>query len=178
MDNQMLAVSWDELFVGGGASAVNLVIHAVLLAAIVRVVSALRHYKMLGPSIIQRTIVIYVAGLLVVLAHYLEVRVWAKTYEWVDAAPVGTPLVYFAFSNYTTLGYGDIVPVAEWRLLGPITALNGILLIGWSTALIYAVLRGTDDPQAANPLTSETADEIRDEVEKAERDVVDEIKKS
>ncbi len=178
MEQDMLGVSWDELMVGGGASAVNLVIHAVLLAAIVRVVSALREYRMLGPSIIQRTVVIYVAGLLLVLAHYLEVRVWARTYEWVGAAPPDTPFVYFAFSNYTTLGYGDIVPVDEWRLLGPITALNGILLIGWSTALIYAVLRGTDDPRSANPLTSETAEEIRSEVAKAEKDVERDLKRS
>ncbi|MGB2932879.1 MAG: ion channel, partial [Methyloceanibacter sp.] len=52
-----------------------------------------------------------------------------------------TELVYFAFSNYTTLGYGEVLPVAGWRLLAPMTALNGILLIGWSTALIYAILR-------------------------------------
>ena len=44
--------------------------------------------------------------------------------------PAGGNLVYFAFVNYTTLGYGDIVPVERWRLLGPITALNGVLLIG------------------------------------------------
>jgi len=45
------------------------------------------------------------------------------------------------FVNYTTLGYGDILPVERWRLLGPITALNGVLLIGWSTAVIFEVLR-------------------------------------
>ncbi|ODA66418.1 Ion channel [Methyloligella halotolerans] len=178
MDNQMLAVSWDELFVGGGASAVNLVIHATLLAVIVRVVAALRHYRMLGPSVIQRTVVIYVAGLLLVMAHYLEVRVWAKTYEWVAAAPPDTPLVYFAFSNYTTLGYGDIIPVPAWRLLGPITALNGILLIGWSTALIYAVLRGTDDAKTAGPLSTEAAQEIKKDVKEAEEEVEREFKKT
>ena len=43
--------------------------------------------------------------------------------------------------NYTTLGYGDVVPVARWRLLGPITAMNGVLLFGWSTAVIFEVLR-------------------------------------
>jgi hypothetical protein len=48
---------------------------------------------------------------------------------------------YFAFVNYTTLGYGDILPAPEWRMLGPITALNGILLFGWSTAVIFEVLR-------------------------------------
>jgi hypothetical protein len=49
--------------------------------------------------------------------------------------------VYFAFVNYTTLGYGDVVPVAHWRLLGPLTAMNGMLLFGWSTAVIFEVLR-------------------------------------
>jgi len=54
--------------------------------------------------------------------------------------PVGDGF-YFAFVNYTTLGYGDILPAPEWRMLGPITALNGILLFGWSTAVIFEVLR-------------------------------------
>ena len=51
--------------------------------------------------------------------------------------------MYFAFVNYATLGYGDIVPLERWRLLGPITAMNGALLFGWSTAVIFEVLRKT-----------------------------------
>jgi hypothetical protein len=49
--------------------------------------------------------------------------------------------VYFAFVNYTTLGYGDVIPVPDWHLLGPMAAMNGILLFGWSTAVIFEVLR-------------------------------------
>jgi hypothetical protein len=45
--------------------------------------------------------------------------------------------VYFAFLNYTTLGYGDVTPLAKWRLLGPMTAMNGVLMIGWSAALNF-----------------------------------------
>jgi hypothetical protein len=74
-------------------------------------------------------------------AHAVEVIVWSLAYLIVHAVPTGGNLVYFAFVNYTTLGYGDIVPVERWRLLGPITALNGVLLIGWSTAVIFEVLR-------------------------------------
>jgi hypothetical protein len=59
----------------------------------------------------------------------------------VGAAPPGTDLVYFAFGNYTTLGYGDVLPLEHWRVLAPMTALNGIMLIGWSTALMFAILR-------------------------------------
>ena len=45
--------------------------------------------------------------------------------------------------NYTTLGYGDVTPVERWRLLGPMTAMNGVLLFGWSTAVIFEVRLGT-----------------------------------
>ena len=41
------------------------------------------------------------------------------------------------------LGYSDVIPVERWHLLGPMTALNGIMLIGWSTALIIEILRRT-----------------------------------
>jgi hypothetical protein len=74
------------------------------------------------------------------LAHTLEVMVWAWSYHLVQAAPPGSDLLYFAFVNYTTLGYGDITPVPEWRLLGPLTAMNGVLLFGWSAAILFEVL--------------------------------------
>ena len=76
-------------------------------------------------------------------AHVLEVFVWSLAYSIVDAAPAGTNLVYFAFVNYATLGYGDVTPVEGWRLLGPITAMNGALMFGWSTAVIFEVLNKT-----------------------------------
>ena len=77
------------------------------------------------------------------VAHMLEVFVWASVYGIVGAAPAGSDLLYFAFVNYTTLGYGDITPVQEWRLKGPMTAMNGILMFGWSTAVLFEVLRRT-----------------------------------
>jgi len=67
--------------------------------------------------------------------------VWALAYQVADAAPSTARLVYFAFVNYTTLGYGDVIPVERWQLLGPIAAMNGILMFGWSTAVIFEVLR-------------------------------------
>jgi len=83
------------------------------------------------------------------VAHTLEVFVWAMAYAIVGAAPAGSDLLYFAFVNYTTLGYGDIMPVQGWRLTGPMTAMNGILLFGWSTAVLFEVLRKTLDHLAS-----------------------------
>ena len=69
--------------------------------------------------------------------------VWSFAYAIVSAAPPGTDLTYFAFVNYTTLGYGDVTPLERWHLLGPMAAMNGVLLFGWSTAVIFEVLRRT-----------------------------------
>jgi hypothetical protein len=93
------------------------------------------------PSFLRYTLVIVATGTLLVAGHFSEVVLWAYTYFWVGAAPPDTDLVYFAFGNYTTLGYGDVTPVPNWHLLGPMTALNGVMLIGWSTALIFEILR-------------------------------------
>jgi len=34
-----------------------------------------------------------------------------------------------------------VTPVERWHLLGPMTAMNGVLLFGWSTAVIFEVFR-------------------------------------
>jgi carbon starvation protein CstA len=137
MDGSM----FDQVIVGGGASLANLIIHAVLVGAIVATVRRLRMEGGSVPSFLRYTLVIVATGTLLVAGHFSEVVLWAYTYFWVGAAPPNTDLVYFAFGNYTTLGYGDVTPVPNWHLLGPMTALNGVMLIGWSTALIFEILR-------------------------------------
>ncbi|HXG79481.1 MAG TPA: potassium channel family protein, partial [Methyloceanibacter sp.] len=132
-----------QLLVGGAASLVNLIIHALLLGAVVWTVRRVELKDTFFPAFMQYTVMIVSAGTLLVAGHFLEVVVWAITYALAGAAPAGSDLIYFAFGNYTTLGLGDISPVDGWRLLAPMTALNGIMLIGWSTALIVEVLRRT-----------------------------------
>ena len=126
------------LFIG----SVNIVIHAWLTVATIRLARGAAVRLRVRPSLILVGVMIATV-LLLMLAHTLEVFVWSIAYAVLNTAPEGTDLAYFAFVNYTTLGYGDITPVARWRLLGPMTAMNGVLLFGWSTAVIFEVLRKT-----------------------------------
>jgi len=48
--------------------------------------------------------------------------------------------LYFSAVTYTTVGYGDLVLPSEWRLVGGIEALTGILMCGWSTAYFLAIV--------------------------------------
>ena len=128
-----------QLLVGAGVSTCNIVVHALVMTVVVRVTRAVGSGHVY-PWLLVIFVMIAVVSILM-LAHTSEVIVWSLTYATANAAPVGADLVYFAFVNYTTLGYGDVIPVEAWRLLGPITAMNGVLLFGWSTAVIFEVLR-------------------------------------
>ena len=77
------------------------------------------------------------------LAHLAEVGLWGVGMALVGAIGSEEGPLYFAFVSYTTLGYGDVLAAREWRLLGPAAAMNGILLFGWSTAVIFHVLTDT-----------------------------------
>ena len=131
-----------QLLVGGIVSVCNITIHALVMTAVVGVARASGTKKRSHPSLRLITTMIATVSVLMA-AHVLEVFVWSLAYSIVDAAPAGTNLVYFAFVNYATLGYGDVIPVEGWRLLGPITAMSGALMFGWSTAVIYEVLQKT-----------------------------------
>jgi hypothetical protein len=74
-----------------------------------------------------------------VFLHLLQIVVWAFVYAWRGAMPDFTTAAYFSAVTYTTTGYGDLVLPQEWRLLGGVEALTGILMCGLSTGMFFAV---------------------------------------
>ena len=129
-----------QLLFGGGISLGNIAIHAAVMAAVVSTAHRALQWERRRPQVWLAAAMVATVGVLMV-AHVAEVGVWALAYAILDVAPPGADVLSFAFVNYTTLGYGDVVPVERWRLLGPMAAMNGVLLFGWSTAVIFEVLR-------------------------------------
>jgi ion channel len=129
-----------ELIAGCAVSFFNFGIHALITGLIV---VATRHTarKTDDMSVFVRiTALLTVTVAALMVAHIGEIGVWAIFYHVADVAPKQIHPFDYAFENYTALGYGDAVS-QDWRLMGPITALNGLLLIGWSVAIIFEVLR-------------------------------------
>jgi hypothetical protein len=81
---------------------------------------------------------IHVAGLTVLL-HLLQILAWAVLYAWRGAMPDLTTAAYFSAVTYTTTGYGDLVLPEEWRLVGGVEALTGILMCGLSAGMFFVV---------------------------------------
>jgi hypothetical protein len=75
------------------------------------------------------------------VATILEVWAWAALYLLIDAAQSIEEAAYFSTVTFTTLGYGDITLDEQWRLLSSFEGANGLLMFGWSTALIFAAVQ-------------------------------------
>jgi hypothetical protein len=89
----------------------------------------------------RRVLLLSSLVLVLFLAALLEINIWAVTYLVIGALSDFEPALYFSTVTFTTLGYGDITLDANWRLLGSFQAANGIIMFGWSTALVFAVLQ-------------------------------------
>jgi hypothetical protein len=139
-----------QLIFGSAVSIGNIAVHAATMMVIIRSRGAIHANVPTHPALRLMGIMIATVSMLMA-AHLVEVAIWSIAYSLVGATPHDTDDLYFAFVNYTTLGYGDIIPVARWRLFGPLTAMNGVLLFGWSTAVIYHVLRASIPADEPNP---------------------------
>ena len=83
---------------------------------------------------------IRVVSLLLIL-HVIEMAVWAAAFTAGKVLPDFETALYYSLKSYTTVGYGDVLPPISWRLLGPIEAAVGILMLGWSTSIIVATVQ-------------------------------------
>jgi len=79
--------------------------------------------------------------LLMFFVSVIEVLVWSVTYLWLDALEGFEEATYFSMVTFTTLGYGEIVLDEQWRLLASFEAANGIIMFGWTTAIVLAVVQ-------------------------------------
>lgn len=134
-----------ELFIGLLISLVNVAIQALASVGLVSVMRRLTHGRHFRRRYITLQLGMVVTGSLLTLTHLAQVGIWAMAYEALHAVKNADDAYYLAFVNFTTLGYGDILPTYDWRLLGPVTAANGMLMFGWSTAVLFSVLTRAAD---------------------------------
>jgi hypothetical protein len=128
------------LLAGLGLTAVTVVLHGLgTVAATERAARYwLRHKEAAGRFHAEFLLAQLVGTLL--LLHLAEALVWALFFVMVGKLPDFETAAYFSLTSYTTVGYGDVVLPEPWRLLGPIEAAVGVLMLGWSTGILVAVI--------------------------------------
>ena len=78
---------------------------------------------------------------IVLLGNLLQILLWVLLFLGLGEFDTLLEAVYHSGVNFATLGYGDIVMSPRWKLLGPLEAVNGALMIGLSGACMLAVLQ-------------------------------------
>ncbi len=119
----------------------TIIIHALALRAIIHFV---RHERQLGSAGVRfwRDVAIVAgAALLALAAHLVEITAWAGVFILCGEFHHFAAAFYHSAVNYTSLGYGDVVMSASWRLLGPLETADGMLMFGVSTAMIFAIIQ-------------------------------------
>ena len=102
----------------------------------VRRVSSARHYSF-GFSLAVVGGVMF----LLLLGNLAQIGIWALMFIFLEEFEVFGVAFYHSAVNFSTLGYGDIVMSEEHRILGPLEAVNGVLMIGASTAVLMAAMQ-------------------------------------
>ena len=119
---------------------VTALIHAAFMVITIRRLEAHERHPH-GKETLHRLVMVGFCVLVMFAASLAEVSAYAVAYLALGAISGVEPALYFSAVTFTTLGYGDVVLDQRWRLLASFEAANGIIMFGWTTAIVVAAVR-------------------------------------
>jgi hypothetical protein len=82
-----------------------------------------------------------VTMLAMMTANLLQIALWGLLFVQLGEFEDLYAAIYHSAVNFTSLGYGDVVMNQEWKLLGPLEAANGVLMMAMTAAALTAILQ-------------------------------------
>lgn len=123
-----------NLLLGLGTMIFCLVLQGILVIAALRFYA--RGYEKITSTFREGMRVIAGIMLILIVGNLAQIATWALLFCALQEFQSFSTAFYFSAVNFATLGYGDIVMSEAHRVLGPLEALNGVLMIGVSTAAL------------------------------------------
>ncbi len=129
-----------NVVIGLGVMVVCLLVQAVLVTVSVQFYA--RHRDLAQTASFTSTLILIGGVMLVlVLGNFLQISIWGLLFMYLGEFENYSNAAYHSAVNFSTLGYGDIVMSEQRRVLGPMQAVNGVLMVGVSTAVVMAALQ-------------------------------------
>lgn len=132
-----------ELAVGSVLVVLTVVIHGVglvLLARFLRLEEREEEFSHLPPVSVRGAIVTLAIVLGLFALHGAEIWLYAAAFHALGAIEDFETALYFSTITYAAIGY-DANPLdPSWRLVAGIEGINGLILLGWSTAFFVTVI--------------------------------------
>ncbi|REK11960.1 MAG: two pore domain potassium channel family protein [Planctomycetota bacterium] len=157
----------ENLILGCTAMAVCLSIQCVVVTLLVKVLVKLRRKRQLKPSIFAASSVLIVSMLAMVVGNFVQMSIWAWLFVACGQFEEFRVAFYHSVVNFSTLGYGDIVMSEDRRLLGGLEAVNGVMMFGLTTGVLFTVLSVTVQRALEERLGRD--EELLHQLEKAQR---------
>ena len=132
-----------QLAIGTLVITINAIIQAEMFSAFsLRLEKIIVHLRRVFRRF-TNTATIVICVLFVMMVQTVNVWVWGVTFYLAGVFKELEPSLYFSLVSFSTLGFGDIVLDAKWRMLSGLAAANGLLSFGWSTAYMVELVRRT-----------------------------------
>src|SRR5262249_6976139 len=128
------------VLIGMAVTLAALLIQGTVATGGIAAIDALIARRVVGTSIWRNGLATLVFIMVLWTGHLAQMAMWAIAFVVAREFATFAAALYPSAVNYTTLGYGDIVMSARWRLLGPQEAASGMLAFGWSTAAIVTIV--------------------------------------
>lgn len=117
-----------------------------LLLQTMLVIAAFNYYnrhadQVNDPSFRSSVRVVGGVMILLVLGNLAQVAFWALLFQWLGEFGNFSDAFYHSGVNFSTLGYGDFVMSEQHRLLGPLESINGVLMIGVTSAALMTAFQ-------------------------------------
>jgi hypothetical protein len=132
-----------ELTLATAMVLVTVIIHAIGLYSVARLLrleereEAAEHVHPLSPRGFAATLAVILS---LIALHGVEIWLYAFLYDAIGAVDGLRNAVYFSTVTYGAIGYDDSAMAEQWRLVSAIEGINGIVLIGWSTAFFVMMV--------------------------------------
>ena len=134
----------EEIAVGLVLVFVTTVIQAAFMIAGVRYVHWRVSWRDKVKDHIPKAISVSVFTGWMFISMVLQALLWAMFYlhhPAITTLPDLESALYFSMVTYTSVGYGDVVLTGDWRMLAALEGANGVIMFGWTTALIFYVIQ-------------------------------------
>lgn len=139
-----------QLIIGSLVISGTVMIQTVFISSSIAVLSRLGEYIVRPPHQLKNIIVLLALVLWLVAGLSVSAWLWAAVYLRLDAFEALEPALYFSIVTFTTLGYGDVTLSTDWRIMGSLTAVNGLIVVGLNTAFLAEAIMRIRDVQHKN----------------------------
>jgi hypothetical protein len=129
-----------EILIALGILGICLIVHVMGLVFLGEQLVRRREKIEQRKTFFYTSLILIVVFSLVILLHLTEACVWAILYYERGLFPDFETSLYFSMQSYSTVGYGDVPLPRDWRLLGTVEGVAGVLLCGLSAAFLFAIV--------------------------------------